>query len=75
MITTKNNFVQDKEDDFDWTRERMTASPNTGPSTDHTTGQGYYVYIDASDPQKMGDFATLMSPIDQPTRGACFSFW
>lgn len=33
------NYVQDKTDVFDWTRQsRGTASSNTGPSNDHTYG-------------------------------------
>ena len=34
-------FVQDKNDKFDWTRNKgSTSSSSTGPSADHTTGNG-----------------------------------
>lgn len=36
------NFVQDTDDDFDWTRQKgSTPSSNTGPSSDHTSGSGW----------------------------------
>ena len=35
-------FIQDSNDQFDWTRHaNSTASQNTGPTTDHTTRNGY----------------------------------
>jgi hypothetical protein len=46
-----------EEDDFDWIRGRGDSdSPTTGPSIDSTTQteEGYYVYIDSSEPQKKG---------------------
>ena len=34
-------FTQDKNDKFDWTRNRgSTSSSSTGPSADHSTGSG-----------------------------------
>ena len=41
-------------DHFDWTHQQgSTPTDNTGPSVDKTTGtdQGYYYYIEASDPR------------------------
>lgn len=39
--TSMCGFVQDSNDEFDWTRHRGgTMSSNTGPSADHTTGNG-----------------------------------
>jgi len=36
---------------YSWTRlSGSTSSVNTGPSGDHTTGTGHYVYVEASDP-------------------------
>ncbi|XP_078360460.1 low choriolytic enzyme-like [Oculina patagonica] len=53
-------FIQDKDDKFDWTRKsRATPSGGTGPSGDHTSGKGYYMYIEASSPRKQGDNAKI----------------
>ncbi len=41
---------------------------------DHTTGNGYYVYIEASIPQKAGDRAWLVSPMIPATSGSCLVF-
>ena len=39
--TSMCGFVQDSNDTFDWTRHRgSTSSMYTGPSADHTTGNG-----------------------------------
>ncbi|EDO47788.1 predicted protein [Nematostella vectensis] len=55
-------WKQSAEDDFDWSRTRgNTASLNTGPPGDHTTGSGYYMYIETSWPRKYGDRAWLVS--------------
>jgi len=40
-------FVQDSSDTFDWTQHRgSTASSGTGPSADHTTGNGAGMNMD-----------------------------
>ncbi len=50
-------------DIFDWTRNSGgTASSSTGPSGDHTTGSGYYMYIETSSPRVEGDYAILEGP-------------
>ncbi|GFR70364.1 MAM and LDL-receptor class A domain-containing protein 1 [Elysia marginata] len=57
-------WSQDKGDQFDWTRAQgPTGSSNTGPLVDHTKGtnQGWYVFIEASSPQKENDTARLIS--------------
>ncbi|KAJ8414963.1 hypothetical protein AAFF_G00024860 [Aldrovandia affinis] len=43
-------YTQDKEDDMrDWVRIRgHTPTSYTGPKGDHTTGVGYFMYIEAS---------------------------
>lgn len=61
-------FFQSRTDNFDWTlTNQPTASSNTGPAGDHTTGKDYYVYIESSLPQKQGDKAVLISALMPPT--------
>ena len=41
------DFVQDKNDKFDWTRRKgATPSSGTGPSGDHTSGKGKLIKVD-----------------------------
>ena len=62
--------------DFEWTRTTSsTLSDNTGPPGDHTTGAGYYIYIESSSPQKPGDRAVLASPLIPPTTASCLVFY
>ncbi len=65
-------------DVFDWTRRSgSTPSSNTGPSGDHTTGSGYYVYTETSSPRVSGDTALLEGPcLDlSGAASATFTFW
>ncbi|XP_071492673.1 MAM and LDL-receptor class A domain-containing protein 1-like isoform X7 [Diadema antillarum] len=63
-------------DDFDWSRHSgSTGSQNTGPSGDHTTGYGYYMYIETSSPRVYGDFARLWSPAQYLYGSYCLTFW
>lgn len=40
---------QSSDDEEDWkVIQRSTPSVKTGPSSDHTTGSGYYAYLEAS---------------------------
>ncbi|KAM7417005.1 hypothetical protein PAMA_018877 [Pampus argenteus] len=42
-------YIQDEKDKADWLRVRgHTPTSYTGPKGDHTTGVGYYMYIEAS---------------------------
>ncbi|MBN3034827.1 MAG: choice-of-anchor D domain-containing protein [Bacteroidales bacterium] len=51
-------------DDFDWTVDAGgTPSSGTGPSGDHTTGTGYYVYTESSSPNYPNKTANLISPM------------
>ncbi|TRY96804.1 hypothetical protein DNTS_005134 [Danionella cerebrum] len=76
------NFDQDEcgweqliQDSFDWTRwPGSTPSTFTGPSSDHTTGSGYYMYIEG-DSVVHGDSARLMTPVCHSTGQQCLSFW
>ncbi|KAM7427033.1 hypothetical protein ABFA07_021757 [Porites harrisoni] len=69
-------FVQDKNDKFDWTRRKgATSSSGTGPSGDHTSGKGYYMYIETSSPRVQGDNAKLKSPPLKFRGTMCLSFY
>lgn len=75
-----NQGINSVDDVFDWTRTKgSTASSFTGPRFDHTKGNinGYYVYIETSQPRKQGDTAKLESNVLPPTppTGHCLSFW
>lgn len=69
-------WTQAKDDQFDWTRVRgSTGTLNTGPTSDHTTGSGYYIYIETSSPRRVNDTARIISqPINVNTT-MCLSFW
>ncbi|GFR70367.1 MAM and LDL-receptor class A domain-containing protein 2-like, partial [Elysia marginata] len=71
------NYFQSQNDDFQWSyTNKPTPSQLTGPAGDHTTGTGYYVYVEASTPQKPGDRAVLMSASVLPTKtDMCLNFW
>nr|XP_042908894.1 MAM and LDL-receptor class A domain-containing protein 2 [Parasteatoda tepidariorum] len=70
-------WTQDKNADLKWKRGKGSTIQNfTGPTTDHTTGNGYYLYVDATYNAK-GNTAKLRSPklpMNLP-HGSCFSFW
>nr|KAG5689549.1 hypothetical protein BaRGS_022052 [Batillaria attramentaria] len=62
-------YVQSARDNFDWTRHHgSTASSATGPTNDHTygTSQGHYMYIESSQPRKIGDKAQFFQQAIQP---------
>lgn len=62
--------------DFEWTRSSaQTPSISTGPPGDHTTGSGYYIFIEASLPQKPGDRAWIASPLQPSTTANCIEFY
>ncbi|XP_057298293.1 MAM and LDL-receptor class A domain-containing protein 2-like isoform X2 [Hydractinia symbiolongicarpus] len=70
-------WKQSKKDDFDWTLKKgKTGSTGTGPLGDHTSGNGQYIYLEASFPRVANDTAVLRSPAIRPTVGfVCFSFY
>ncbi|XP_046567277.1 zonadhesin-like [Haliotis rubra] len=70
-------WSQDTFDNFEWTRmSGTTPTMSTGPPGDHTTGSGFYLFIESSSPRKAGDAARLISPAYPPTlRNMCFEFW
>ncbi|KAL3876056.1 hypothetical protein ACJMK2_033941 [Sinanodonta woodiana] len=64
-------------DDFDWSRNKgATLTHITGPSRDHTSGDGFYAYIETSIPRHRGDSADLVTPVmNGGTSGYCIAFW
>lgn len=61
ISNTEDNWVDDVDDDFDWTvNSGATGSSSTGPSAD-VSGTGKYVYIEATG-ETVGDSAVLLSP-------------
>ncbi|XP_022096405.1 MAM and LDL-receptor class A domain-containing protein 1-like [Acanthaster planci] len=71
------SWNDDPSGDFLWTRKRgSTPSSGTGPSGDHTTGNGYYVYIESSG-RSQGDRARLISgeiTPPSPAQAICLEF-
>ncbi|XP_074733517.1 IgGFc-binding protein-like [Strix uralensis] len=62
-------------DNFDWIRHKgPTPTPDTGPSHDHTTGGGYYIYLQGSK-QEQSEVAHLVSPVCSSEGPHCFRFW
>ena len=62
------NWIQDDQDDFDWSwHSGGTSTLGTGPRLDHTLGtlQGHYIYIETSSPQRYGQVARAKSPVFQ----------
>ncbi|XP_035827613.1 MAM and LDL-receptor class A domain-containing protein 1 [Aplysia californica] len=70
------SWTQDTTDQKDWARQANgTATQGTGPSQDHTSGHGYYAYLETSTGFR-GSSAQLISPkITVGTGKACLTFW
>ncbi|CAH3034862.1 unnamed protein product [Porites lobata] len=71
------NVRASRLDQFDWALlSGSTPSQKTGPTNDHTLGtsRGFYVYIEASHPQRRNDRARLISPVVR-ARSVCLNFW
>ncbi|KAM9231053.1 IgGFc-binding protein-like [Leptosomus discolor] len=76
--TFDNDFCEWVQADYssiDWTRNKgPTPTQNTGPSFDHTTGDGYYIYLQGSNALP-GFAAHLVSPLCSSAGPYCFRFW
>ncbi|KAJ8022250.1 MAM and LDL-receptor class A domain-containing protein 2 [Holothuria leucospilota] len=71
-------YYQRNDDDFDWTRHRgSTGSYNTGPTGDHTTGTGWYMYVETSSPVSANWTASLSSSWQNSTGHStvCLEFY
>ncbi len=71
-------WVQGATDFFDWTLQSgSTPTNNTGPTGDHTSGTGNYIFTESSSPNNPSRTAELFSPcIDlEPYASAELSFW
>lgn len=59
-------------DDFNWQRGKTTGGAGTGPTGDHTTGNGQFLFIDSSSPRRAYDRARLLNSASFPiSRGVC----
>ncbi|XP_037401783.1 MAM and LDL-receptor class A domain-containing protein 1 isoform X2 [Pygocentrus nattereri] len=71
-------WVQGSAEDLHWIRKSgPTETANTGPAGDHTSSQGYYVYVESSRPNTKGHVAQLKSPLlpSAGEKGYCLKFW
>uniref|UniRef100_UPI00398F2A05 IgGFc-binding protein-like isoform X1 n=2 Tax=Pristiophorus japonicus TaxID=55135 RepID=UPI00398F2A05 len=69
------NWTQSKTDSLEWKRiSGSTPSAHTGPSFDHTTADGYYIYIEGNDGISGAQAHLVSAPCAK--RGAqCLRFW
>ncbi|XP_070566354.1 scavenger receptor cysteine-rich domain-containing protein DMBT1-like isoform X2 [Ptychodera flava] len=68
------NWIQLRNDDFDWTRHKgSTDSPNTGPTSDHNgNADHYYMYMEVSGrPIYNRTKLALAQPFQPTTDGRC----
>ncbi|KAL9953484.1 hypothetical protein ACROYT_G040907 [Oculina patagonica] len=71
-----SGWQQSDSDVFDWTRQKgPSLSSNTGPSSDHTSGTGYYMYIETSYPRVAGDNAKITFSVSGNGELACLTFY
>ncbi|NXL26738.1 ZAN protein, partial [Setophaga kirtlandii] len=69
-------WVRADSSSIDWIRNKgPTPTPNTGPSSDHTTGDGYYIFLQGDADTFAGFVAHLVSPVCSWEGTLCFRFW
>jgi hypothetical protein len=68
--TLSSSWEQYDDDDINWTvikgatpSKTNPQAGGTGPSKDHTSGSGMYIYVEASTPNNPGKDAILLSPV------------
>ncbi|XP_020606747.1 MAM and LDL-receptor class A domain-containing protein 1-like [Orbicella faveolata] len=67
--------MQSKDDDKDWKiTEKKTPTKSTGPTADHSTGSGYYGYLEASG-IAIGSRASFETPWFAAGEGCNISFF
>eukprot|EP00933_Yihiella_yeosuensis_P024897 TRINITY_DN1929_c0_g2_i1.p1 TRINITY_DN1929_c0_g2~~TRINITY_DN1929_c0_g2_i1.p1 ORF type:complete len:576 (-),score=98.23 TRINITY_DN1929_c0_g2_i1:131-1858(-) len=60
----------------DWTRATSSPSRHTGPSGDHTSGRGYFIYTEASGNGKNSDFYFTSANFNDPKlHQVTMEFW
>ena len=87
LFITAHRFACDFDTDFcGWTESSQgpfkwvtasgeTPDTNTGPSSDHTSGTGTYLYVDASDGVTGDQAHIISSTISQTGPGCEMIFW
>jgi len=61
--TDFGDWYQSVSDEMDWTRQTgSTPTANTGPTGDHTSGTGHYLYTESSTPNSPNKVADLYGP-------------
>jgi len=63
-------------DSYDFFRiNGTTPSANTGPNGDHTSGNGRYIYSEASYPAEPGNTFRIRTPMITGSGATCVTFW
>ncbi len=66
-VSLRDYWEQQEDDDFDWiVQSGPTPSQqyeSTGPTGDHTSGNGNYVYVEASTPNNPSKKTNMLSPV------------
>ncbi|XP_046549289.1 MAM and LDL-receptor class A domain-containing protein 2-like [Haliotis rubra] len=69
------SWSQSQTDNTDWIYHTGgTPTTSTGPSSDHTTGKGYYIYLETS-LGSINDKAELVSPFLEGNTVTCVQLW